>query len=111
MRKRIRFNEGWHFSKDGKAWSLVTLPHTWNGLDGQDGRNDYYRGRCIYKKKFPAPEGKVFLKFGAVNQTAEIFLNGKRLGINRGGYSAFTIECLIWNFDNDLCALCLIRIF
>lgn len=26
----------------------VSLPHTWNAVDGQDGGNDYYRGKCWY---------------------------------------------------------------
>src|ERR1700759_4054723 len=29
---------------DDAKWGTVTLPHTWNNLDGQDGGNNYYRG-------------------------------------------------------------------
>lgn len=53
MRKCIEINQGWYFSKDSSAfpdalpngWEQVDLPHTWNGKDGQDGGNDYYRGK------------------------------------------------------------------
>ena len=39
MRKIISFNENWLFTKAGTA-EVVTLPHTWNVVDGQDGGND-----------------------------------------------------------------------
>ena len=44
MSKTILLNQNWIFSKDGHD-ETVTLPHTWNAMDGQDGGNDYYRGR------------------------------------------------------------------
>ena len=44
----VDFNEGWLFSKTSdvpsclpEGWQEVTLPHTWNAVDGQDGGNDY----------------------------------------------------------------------
>ena len=59
MRIVTNFNKNWHFLRkdagisavlaDGEA---VTIPHTWNAKDGQDGGNDYYRGTCWYVKKF-----------------------------------------------------------
>ena len=75
MRKTILFHESWYFTKKtdidlGKAaikegigretftcedMEAVTLPHTWNAMDGQDGGNDYYRGCCLYVKNFPDP--------------------------------------------------------
>ena len=45
MSKTILLNQNWIFSKDGHD-ETVTLPHTWNAMDGQDGGNDYYRGTC-----------------------------------------------------------------
>ena len=45
MRKIIPVNDNWLFTKAGTA-EVVTLPHTWNAVDGQDGGNDYYRGTC-----------------------------------------------------------------
>ncbi|MFQ7444456.1 MAG: hypothetical protein ACLRNA_10340 [Gemmiger formicilis] len=44
MSKTILLNQNWIFSKEGRR--AVTLPHTWNAIDGQDGGNDYYRGTC-----------------------------------------------------------------
>lgn len=62
MRNIININKNWTFTKQGE-YSTVDLPHTWNGSDGQDGGNDYYRGTCIYKKsmaKSDFPDGEVF---------------------------------------------------
>ena len=62
MRHSIKFNDGWHFWKDTSDVNVqdggeaVTLPHTWNAQDGQDGGNDYFRGTCVYKKMFRADE-------------------------------------------------------
>ena len=102
MRRVTDFNGGWIFSKSeinfvgrpkGEA---VSLPHTYNGEDGQDGGNDYYRGKCWYAKEFrldELPKSDVhFIKFDGVNSVAEVFLNGKSIAQHRGGYSAFSAE-------------------
>ena len=56
MRKIIPFNDNWAFAKPGQEFVPVTLPHTWNAVDGQDGGNDYWRGTAFYRKSFPKPE-------------------------------------------------------
>ena len=42
------WNDSWLFTKDKTLsvtdWEAISLPHTWNAKDGQDGGNDYYRG-------------------------------------------------------------------
>ena len=32
------------FAKEGERYTPVTLPHTWNAMDGQDGGGDFWRG-------------------------------------------------------------------
>ncbi len=95
MRNVSLFNDGWTFIKEGRE-EPVTLPHTWNAQDGQDGGNDYYRGTCWYRKDFPCPSHQpgeeVWLEFRGVAMTAEVWLNGKRLGGHQGGYSTFRVE-------------------
>ena len=58
MRTAINFNKDWQFTKPGENRMPVTLPHTWNALDGQDGGGDYWRGECVYEKTFAAPDKK-----------------------------------------------------
>ena len=49
MRKITVLRDGWRFGKSrDAALEPVSLPHTWNDVDGQDGGNDYYRGTCWY---------------------------------------------------------------
>ena len=66
MRKIVNINGGWRFLKAAIPASqavefasrgeAVTLPHTWNALDGQDGGNDYHRGLCWYVRELDAAE-------------------------------------------------------
>ena len=58
MRQIYNLNTKWAFSKEAteapqtmpERWYWVTLPHTWNDIDGQDGGNDLYRGTAFYAK-------------------------------------------------------------
>ena len=60
MRKIILLDKNWTFYKnpDSTQGEEVSLPHTWNAVDGQDGGNDYYRGTCKYECHFSRPELK-----------------------------------------------------
>lgn len=50
----------------------------------------------FYKKCFTLPDGfnkgRVFINFGAVDQVATVFLNGKEIGTHTGGYTPFKFE-------------------
>lgn len=101
MRKRINLNQDWTFYKEGKA-EKVSLPHTWNALDGQDGGGDYYRGCCRYVKYMSCPpleEGEeAYLEFLGASASAEVKVNGHCVGSHDGGYSAFRFritDCLM----------------
>ena len=95
MSKTILLNQDWIFSKDGHD-EAVTLPHTWNAVDGQDGGNDYYRGTCHYTKTLTAPEvpagGRAVLQFDGAAMTAVVSLNGEKLAEHKGGYSTFRVD-------------------
>lgn len=100
MRHEILLDQGWSFFKTEHApVETVTLPHTWNAIDGQDGGNDYYRGTCRYvrklsKSELPALEAgsEVWLEFNGAACTAEVFLNGESLTVHRGGFSRFRVD-------------------
>ena len=96
MRNTILFNDNWKFTKEGKTEN-VNLPHTWNAVDGQ-GTTDYYRGECVYEKKFQksdvvAEDGdKVYVEFRGVNSSAKVEVNGTEVVCHDGGYSTFRGE-------------------
>ncbi len=104
MRNIINFNENWLFSKTQTTvpvslegeWEKLNLPHTWNGTDGQDGGNDYYRGKCFYAKEISKADFDenelVFLEINGANSSAEVFLDGEKIAIHHGGYSTFRVN-------------------
>ena len=104
MRKLYNFNTKWAFSKDAEEapkvmpekWYWVTLPHTWNDIDGQDGGNDLYRGTSYYAKeleKIDLPKAdQYFLEFQGANSSATVYVNGKKLAHHDGGYSTWRVN-------------------
>lgn len=94
MRKEVLFHEDYTFMKEGVT-EKVTLPHTWNAVDGQSA-SDYYRGNCTYIKKFVKPElGKdeeLFLEINGANSSSKVILNGKELACHDGGYSTYRVK-------------------
>jgi len=108
MRTIIPFNDNWEFCKPGETAQAVTLPHTWNAVDGQDGGNDYWRGQAVYTKKFAKPEMKdgarCIVEFLGAAMTADVTINGKAAAHHEGGYSTFRVDltdCL--EDENVLC--------
>lgn len=95
MRNIKNINENWVFVKE-KEKSTVNLPHTWNGIDGQDGGNDYYRGKCTYIKeiaKADMPQGEeIYLQLDGVNSSAFVYFNSKLVCTHHGGYSTFRVK-------------------
>lgn len=104
MRKYSLLNEEWKFMKDDigienldfKEGHIVNLPHTWNAEDGQDGGNDYYRGKCWYMKELdiPVPDSdtEVWLEFRGAAMTADVYINEQKLAHHEGGYSTFRVN-------------------
>ena len=104
MRKVKVINDNWYFSKKIKSaptsvpsdCERLTLPYTWNGEDGQDGGNDYYRGLCWYVKTLSRediPQGeRLFLELGGANSSADLYVNGAHVAHHDGGYSAWRAD-------------------
>lgn len=104
MRKITELSSNWFFVKNANdvleastAEGIpVSLPHTWNAIDGQDGGNDYYRGTCWYRMTLERPElkdgEKAYLEFDGAAMTADVYFNGVKLVHHEGGYSRFRAE-------------------
>ena len=94
MREITKIMKGWEFTGPDGTTTTVDLPHTWNARDGQDGGNDYWRGTCIYRTHFAAPQfntasHQVWIQFDGVNASAHVILNGSPVCNHDGGYSTF----------------------
>ena len=104
MRTVTNINRKWAFTKQiteipseiDPKWDFVSLPHTWNALDGQDGGNDYYRGTAIYAKeldKEDLPEAaRYYIEINGANSSADLYVNGKKYAHHDGGYSTWRCD-------------------
>lgn len=90
-RESYNLNRGWQFylstEQSADNAKYINLPHTWEPKD---------EVAANYLKEIYALEewrGKrVFMRFGGVQRSAELFINGKYVGEHRGGATAFTFE-------------------
>ena len=96
MRQIYNINDGWLFAVSNGGWEMVDLPHTWNGFDGQDGGDDYYRGVASYSKpvrKFLLPKAdRYYIEFQGTNSKATLFINRQEIASHTGGYSTWRAD-------------------
>jgi beta-galactosidase len=107
VRQVVDLDPGWRFLAadeprakearfDDSAWPLVDLPHTWNGLDGQDGGDNYRRGAGWYRRHIfvdASLAGKqLYLQFDGASLMADVFVNGTPLGNHKGGFARFRFD-------------------
>ena len=89
----------WDFTTNAAAitdpnakWDSLTVPGNW---DVQPAYSTY-SGKGWYRRTFTVPEAwkgqRIRLCFGAVNQEAQVSLNGKDLGTHVGGYTPFEFD-------------------
>lgn len=71
----------------------LNVPGDWNS---QADVFKYYEGTVWYQKEFDVADisekDRYFLYFGAVNYEAHVYLNGKKLGMHKGGFTPFNFE-------------------
>lgn len=121
MREVKWLNDNWKFIHEDRALQnempedgiWVTLPHTWNAVDGHDGhaidipsadwssgdlsgevQEHYDRGAYWYYRTFetpkqPLPGGQVYLEIPAAGLMATVYVNGHEVVHHEGGFSAF----------------------
>ena len=114
MRTVYNFNASWAFSKEATSlpaefpagWETVSLPHSWNATDGQDGGNDYYRGTAYYARNLTKSElpqaDRYYLEIRGANSSADAYLNGKCLAHHDGGYSTWRADITDTLVENNL---------
>lgn len=104
MFKDRLFNDNWQFflcgndeisinDVDGKKFTDVEIPHDW--LIG-DTRNLYKNGDGWYRKSFNVTaemlKGKVFISFDGVYMDSTLYVNHKKVGDWKYGYSSFSFD-------------------
>ena len=107
-RQTYNFNPGWRLAVadpadaaqqafDDSAWKAVTLPRAWNEDDAfSKDIVDLSTGVAWYRKHFTLPASaagqKIFLEFEGARQAAEVYVNGKRMGLHENGINAFGFD-------------------
>ena len=104
MREIISLNENWtlSFPKGDHATEQVTLPHTWNAVDGMDGNGSYLRTTGVYTRTFTAPKqpregGRTYVEVLAAALNSTVKVNGQVATTHEGGFSIFRADV------TDLC--------
>jgi hypothetical protein len=115
---RRSFNMGWHFYKgnpsgypspadkgyNDDSWQKVNVPHSVS-YDAPDTKA-FYQGVAWYRKKFTLPDTstnkKVIIEFEGAMSTAEVWVNGSRVGIHEtSGYTGFLFDITDKVIRND----------
>ncbi len=71
---------------------VMKVPGDWNT---QKENLFYYEGTVWLKKSFDynlKDDKRLFVYFGAINYKADVYLNGKKLGVHEGGFTPFNFE-------------------
>ncbi len=81
----------WNRSASTAGWSKVKVPNVWNL--GDDSPASMIGGVGWYRKDFSLPNASKALewavRFESVNYRSTVWLNGRRVGANRGAYIPF----------------------
>jgi beta-glucuronidase len=87
--------DGWTTPRDydDGAWQTTPVPSCWNVMRPEW---TYFEGGAWYTRELTFAPGRagerVFLRVGAANYEARVFLNGVFIGSHRGGSTPFFIE-------------------
>lgn len=117
--EKYNFNSGWRLSVGDTPqakeirfadnhWKRVTLPHAFNEDEAFKVQIAKMSDSIAwYRKHFRLPSSakgkKVFIEFEGVRQAAEIYVNGKHVGLNENGVMAFGFDLtpyIKYNGDN-----------
>lgn len=100
----------WECRLDSTEWTAVTVPHSYNGVDGRTAK--YYRGNGYYRRNITltSAEAKqpVYLCLEGAAQQATIYVNGDSLTHHKGGYTAFYVDLTgkVKAGSNELLVVC-----
>lgn len=107
MKTRYYLNDDWKFSEkyseemtsqmfDDRYMKDVRIPHTCKELPYHYFDESQYQMVSGYRRKFEMPkewkEKVILLTFEGVAHACEVFVNGKKAGEHRCGYTAFTMD-------------------
>jgi beta-galactosidase len=105
VRQSLNLNREWRFelgdhsgaeavAYDDSSWEAIGLPHSFSMPYFLGPR--FYTGYGWYRRNLALPASlagkRLNLEFDGVFQVAEVFVNGRKAGMHRGGYNGFSID-------------------
>ncbi|MEM6886157.1 MAG: sugar-binding domain-containing protein [Verrucomicrobiota bacterium] len=111
--RSIDFNSDWQFvlgdpkeaqtpSFDSSKWRTLTVPHDWSIEQEYTQENAGGAGAFLpggigwYRKSFRVPESSkdnvIWIEFDGIYNNAEVWINGKALGMHPYGYTPFSYD-------------------
>ncbi len=110
MRNVLSLNRNWYFTKNSTDLNAkgeeISIPHSWNAIDGQDGGNDYFRGSSVYKKiiaKADVPAAECyFVEICGANSSSDVYVGGEKLFHHDGGYSKYRVDITKYLLQGDV---------
>jgi beta-galactosidase len=101
--KTIDLNHKWLFTKESNQANAqeeindaeaVSLPHSWNAIDGQSGKG-LFKGKCWYQRKLNINEEDlnkfIYLEIGAAAILSEVYINGQLAGSSKCAYAMYRV--------------------
>ena len=84
----------WFNDRSATGWSATTVPNAWNATDESPASMAGSIG--WYRKDFTLPSASAafswVIRFESVNYRTRVYLNGRRIGTNRGAYIPFEFD-------------------
>lgn len=89
----LNLNGLWDYTGGDNATEQILVPYPpESGLSGVQRHDD----QMLYERTFDVPADwsgqRLILHFGAVDQRAEVSVNGKQVAVHEGGYTAFSAD-------------------
>ena len=92
----LNLNGAWDFSVNYEKMGQIRVPFCPESKLSCIGKHFEEGSLLCYTRTFRLEEGfnkgRVILHIGAADQRADVFLNGKPVGIHKGGYEAFSFD-------------------
>lgn len=119
----LNLNGVWQFAFDDaneglvKGWMNpgcklpmeIVVPFCYQSKMSGIGPTDDIHGILWYRRSFKVPEEmqnqRILLRFGAVDFSCQVYVNGQMAGTHTGGYTPFALDIthLLHDGENDLC--------
>ncbi len=90
---------------DDSQWHDLTVPGHWgtiNSFSNYTGKGWYRKTIDLQEEWSKGSDDRYYLKFDGVYHLSKVYLNGKYLGMNRGGFTPFEFDVTeALNFDGE----------